>query len=222
VLAQYVVFDESDAVAIPDTLSFEEGATLSCAGLTAWNAVVRTCRVKPGDSVLVQGSGGVSLAALQFARASGARVIMTSSSDAHIEKGRALGAETGVNYRSTPEWDEEVLRLTGGRGVDHIIEVGGPGTLARSMKSVALYGHIALIGVLAGLEGDTNPHPIMLKGASLHGIYVGNRAMLEELIVAIRANGIRPVIDKVFPFEAAHDAYRYHKAGVFGKVVVTI
>jgi NADPH:quinone reductase-like Zn-dependent oxidoreductase len=222
VLAEYVVFDENDAVAIPDSLTFEEGATLSCAGVTAWNAVVRTCRVKPGDTVLVQGSGGVSIAALQFARASGARVIMTSSSDERLERGRALGAETGVNYRRTPDWDQEVLRLSDGRGVDHIIEVGGPGTLARSMRAVALFGHIALIGVLAGLEGDTNPHPVMLKGASMHGIYVGNRAMLEELLVAIRANGIHPVIDEVFPFEAAHDAYRYHQRGVFGKVVVTI
>jgi NADPH:quinone reductase-like Zn-dependent oxidoreductase len=183
---------------------------------------VRTCRVKPGDSVLVQGSGGVSISALQIARAAGARVIMTSSSDAKLERGRTLGAETGVNYLRTPEWDQEVLRMTGGRGVVHIIEVGGPGTLARSMRCVAYAGHIAMIGVLAGLEGDTNPHPIMVKGASLHGIFVGNRTMLEELMAAIRANGIRPVIDKVFPFDATHDAYRYHKGGVFGKVVVTI
>jgi NADPH:quinone reductase-like Zn-dependent oxidoreductase len=222
VLAEYVVFDQGDAVAIPDSLTFEEGATLSCAGVTAWHAVVRTCRVKPGDSVLVQGSGGVSIAALQIARASGARVIMTSSSDEKLKRAVALGAETGVNYRQTPEWDQEVLRLTAGRGVDHVIDVGGPGSLARSMKAVAYFGHIALIGVLSGLEGDTNPHPIIMKGASMHGIFVGNRAMLEELITALRTNRIRPIIDKVFPFEAASDAYRYHKDGVFGKVVVTI
>jgi NADPH:quinone reductase-like Zn-dependent oxidoreductase len=222
VLAEYVVFDQNDAVRIPDNASFEEGATLTCAGVTAWNAVVRTCRVKPGDSVLVQGTGGVSIIALQIARAAGARVFMISSSDEKLARGRELGAETGINYRRTPEWDQEVQRLTGGRGVDHVIEVGGPGTLARSMRSVGYAGHIALIGVLAGFEGDTNPHPIMVKGASMHGIFVGNRAMLEELATALRVNGIRPVIDKVFPFEAVPDAFRYQKAGAFGKVVVTI
>jgi NADPH:quinone reductase-like Zn-dependent oxidoreductase len=222
VLAEYVVFDQNDAVRIPENLTFEEGATLTCAGVTAWHAVVRSCRVKPGDSVLVQGTGGVSISALQIAKAAGARIIMISSSDAKLERGRLLGAETGINYLRTPQWDQEVLKVTGGRGVDHVIEVGGAGTLARSMRSVAYAGHIALIGVLAGFEGDTNPHPIMVKGASMHGIFVGNRAMLEELAAAIRVNGIRPVIDKVFPFEAAHDAYRYQKGGAFGKVVVTI
>jgi NADPH:quinone reductase-like Zn-dependent oxidoreductase len=222
VLAEYVVFEQNDAVAIPENLTFEEGATLTCAGVTAWNAVVRTCRVKPGDSVLIQGTGGVSIIALQVAKAAGARVIVISSSDEKLARGRALGAETGINYQRNPEWHEEVLKLTGGRGVDHVIEIGGPGTLARSMRSVGYGGHIALIGVLAGFEGDTNPHPVMIKGASMHGIFVGNRAMLEELTAGIRVNGIKPVIDKVFPFEAAHDAYRFQKAGAFGKVVVTI
>ncbi len=222
VLAEYVVFDQGDAVVIPRSLSFEEGATLACAGVTAWHAIVPVCGVKPGDSVLVLGSGGVAMFALQLARAAGARVIMTSSSDEKIARGRALGADAGVNYKRTPEWDHEVLELTGGRGVDHVIELGGPGTLARSMRAVAYAGHLALIGVLAGFEGDTNPHPIMIKGASMHGIFVGNRAHFERLNAAIDVNRIKPVIDRTFPFEEAAEAFRYQKAGAFGKVVIRI
>jgi NADPH:quinone reductase-like Zn-dependent oxidoreductase len=222
VLAEYVVFNQNDAVSIPKSLSFEEGATLACAGVTAWHAISAVCRVKPGDSVLLLGSGGVSMFALQLARASGARVIVTSSSDEKIARARALGADAGVNYKRTPDWDKEVLALTEGRGVDHVIELGGPGTLARSMRAVAYAGHIALIGVLAGFEGDTNPHPLMLKGASLHGIFVGNRAHFEQLNASIDVNRIKPVIDRIFPFEAAPEAYRHQLAGAFGKVVIRI
>jgi NADPH:quinone reductase-like Zn-dependent oxidoreductase len=222
VLAEYVVFDQNDAVSIPKSLSFEEGATLACAGVTAWHAIGVICRVKPGDSVLLLGTGGVSTMALQLARTAGARVIVTSSSDEKIARARALGADAGVNYRSTPDWDMEVMRLTGGRGVDHVIELGGPGTLARSMRSVGYAGHIALIGVLAGFEGDTNPHALMLKGASMHGIFVGNRAHFEQLNAAIEVNRIKPVIDRIFAFEAAAEAYRYQVAGAFGKVVIRI
>ncbi len=222
VLAQYAVFDQNDAVTIPNSLSFEEGATLACAAVTAWHALVPVCGVKPGDSVLVLGTGGVSIFALQFARAAGARVIVTSSSDEKIARALALGADAGVNYGRTPDWEQEVLKLTGGRGVDHIIEVGGPGTLARSMRAVAYGGHLALIGVLAGFQGDTNPHPIMLKGASMHGIFVGHRTHFEQLNAAIDTNRIRPVIDRTFPFDAAADAYRYQKSGSFGKVVLLI
>jgi len=222
VLAEYSVFDQGDAIAIPGSLSFEEAATLPCAGVTAWHAVGGVCQVKPGDSILLLGSGGVSIFALQLARAAGARVIMTSSSDEKIARARTLGLDSGVNYKRTPEWDKEVLDLTGGRGVNHVIELGGPGTLARSMRSVGFGGKIALIGVLAGMEGDTNPHPLMLKGASLHGIFVGNRCHFEELNAAIEVNRIKPVIDKVFPFEAAAEAFRYQKAGAFGKVVIRI
>ena len=222
VLAQYAVFDQNDAVTIPNSLSFEEGATLACAAVTAWHALVPVCGLKPGDSVLVLGTGGVSIFALQFARAAGARVIVTSSSDEKIARAVALGADAGVNYGRTPDWEQEVLMLTGGRGVDHIIEVGGPGTLARSMRAVAYGGHLALIGVLAGFQGDTNPHPIMLKGASMHGIFVGHRTHFEQLNAAIDTNRIKPVIDRTFPFEAAADAYRYQKSGSFGKVVLLI
>ena len=222
VLAEYAVFDQNDAVSIPRSLSFEQGATLACAGVTAWHAIGVVCRVKPGDSVLLLGSGGVSMFALQLARVAGARVIMTSSSDEKIARGKALGVDAGVNYKRTPEWDKEVLALTDGRGVDHVIELGGPGTLARSMRSVAYAGQIALIGVLAGLEGDTNPHPLMLKGASLHGIFVGNRRHFEQLNAAIEVNRIQPMIDRTFAFEAAAEAYRYQAAGAFGKVVIRI
>ena len=222
VLAEYVVFDQNDAVSIPHSLSFEEGATLACAGVTAWHAVAVICQVKPGDAVLLLGSGGVSMFALQLARAAGARVIMTSSSDEKLARGKTLGVDAGVNYKKTPEWDKEVVAHTGGRGVDHVIELGGPGTLARSMRAVGYSGRIALIGVLAGLEGDTNPHPLMLKGASLHGVFVGNRLHFEQLNAAIEVNRIKPVIDRSFPFEAAADAYRYQLAGAFGKVVIRI
>ncbi len=222
VLAQYAVFHESNAVGLPKSLSFEEGATLTCAGVTAWRAVVRIASIKPGQTVLVLGSGGVSVFAAQIAKAAGARVIMTSSSDEKLERGRKLGVDTGINYTRTPDWDVEVLKATGGRGVDCVVEIGGPGTLARSMKAVGFAGHIALIGFLGGFEGDTNPGPLMGKGASLHGVFVGSRAMLEELAQAVEVNGIKPVIDRVFDFEAAHAAFDYQKRGAFGKVVIRI
>lgn len=221
-LAEYVLLDEVDAVALPRNLSYEEGATLTCAGVTAWHALFDACNIQPGQSVLVMGSGGVSVFALQFARAAGARVIMTSSSDDKLARGRELGAAEGINYRRTPDWEKEVLRVTENRGVDCVVEVGGPGTLARSMQAVAFAGQLALIGVLAGLQGETSPHPIMRKGASMHGIFVGSRAMFERMNVAIEANDIHPVIDKVFDFEQAADAYRHQQGGAFGKVVIRV
>ena len=223
VLTEYALLEEADTVTVPQNLSFEEAATLPCAGVTAWNALIVTSNVKPGDTVLVLGTGGVSMFALQFARAAGARVIMTSSSDDKLARGRTLGAAEGINYKRTPEWEKEVLSVTGNRGVDVVVEVGGPGTLARSMQAVAFAGKITLIGVLAGLQGETNPHPIMRKGASMHGIFVGNRAMFERMNTAIEVNGVKPVVDKVFEFERAADAYRYQQSGAhFGKVVIKI
>ena len=169
------------------------------------------------------GTGGVSIAALQFARAAGARVIATSSSDEKADRVKALGASDVINYRRTPEWEQEVRRLTSGRGVDCVIEIGGAGTLARSMRSLARAGKIALIGFLAGREGDTNPTPLMMTGSSLHGIFVGDREMFEEMNRAIIVNRITPVIDRVFPFEEAPAAYRFHASGAFvGKVVITV
>jgi NADPH:quinone reductase-like Zn-dependent oxidoreductase len=222
-LAEYTLLDEQDAVRIPPSLSFEEAATLPCAAVTTWRALVETCGVRPGDTVLALGTGGVATFALLFSRAAGARVILTSSSDDKLERARALGAWGGINYRQHPYWAQKVLELTDGAGATHVVETGGPGTLAQSMQAVASGGHIALIGVLAGLQGDTNPHPIMRKGASLHGIFVGNRAMFERMNTAIEVNGLRPVIDRVFGFDEAAEAYRYQQSSsLFGKVVIRI
>jgi NADPH:quinone reductase-like Zn-dependent oxidoreductase len=222
-LAELVVARADDAVLVPPHLSHEEAATLPCAGVTAWHALVHAGRLQPGETVLVLGSGGVSVIALQLAVAAGARVIMTSSSDEKLERGRALGAHAGINYRRTPEWDAEVLALTGGRGVDHVVEVGGPGTLARSFNAVAYAGHVELIGFVAGREGDTSPQPLVRKGAHLHGIYVGSRAMFEELNAALEVNRITPVVDRVFSFDEAVDAYRCLASGAhFGKIVVRL
>jgi NADPH:quinone reductase-like Zn-dependent oxidoreductase len=223
-LAEYLSLHEDGWVAMPPSLSFEEAATLPCAGPTAWNALMTVgTRVKPGDTVLCLGTGGVSMFALQFARAAGARVIVTSSSDAKIERARGLGASDGVNYKTHPDWEKEVLALTGGRGVDCVIENGGAGTLARSFQCVGWGGKVALIGVLAGAQGNANPHDLMFKSASLHGIGVGSRASLEQLIQAIEVNQIKPVIDKVFPFDQAPEAFRLQASGNFiGKIVIAI
>jgi NADPH:quinone reductase-like Zn-dependent oxidoreductase len=160
--------------------------------------------------------------ALQFARAAGARVIVTSSSDEKIERARKLGASDGVNYKSHPDWEKEVLALTGGRGVDCVIENGGIGTLARSFQCVGWGGKVSLIGVLAGRDGNANPHDLMFKSASLHGIGVGSRANLEQLIQALEVNRIKPVIDKVFPFDLAADAFRLQASGsYFGKIAIS-
>jgi len=178
-------------------------------------------RVKPGDTVLCLGTGGVSIHAMQFAKAAGARVVVTSSSDEKLERARSLGASAGINYKTIPEWDKEVARLTGGRGVDHVIEIGGVGTLARSYQSIGFGGKIALIGFLGGSAGEQNPYALMMKGGSLFGIGVGSTAMFEEMNRAIEVNGIKPVVDKVFPFDRAADAFQAMAAGdFFGKVVV--
>ena len=223
-LAEYISLHEDGWVAMPRSLSYEEAATLPCAGPTAWNALMLAgTRIKPGDTVLCLGTGGVSMFALQFARAAGACVIVTSSSDEKIVRARALGASDGVNYKTHPDWEKAVLALTDGRGVDCVIENGGIGTLQRSMRSVAWGGKVALIGVLSGREGSADPHDLMFKSASLHGIGVGHRASLEQLIQAIEVNGIKPVIGKSFPFDQAADAFHLQASGNFvGKIVITM
>jgi NADPH:quinone reductase-like Zn-dependent oxidoreductase len=224
VLAEYIVVHQDGLVKLPAGMSFEEGACLSCAGVTAWNAVECVGKpVKPGDTVLALGTGGVSIFALQFSRAAGARVIITSSSDEKLDRARKLGAADTINYKRTPEWPAEVMKLTDGRGADHIIEVGGVGTLAKSFQSLAFGGKIALIGVLAGFQGDTNPHPMMLRAGSMHGIFVGSRALLESMLVAMTVNRIKPVVDRVFSFNDAPEAFKFLTAGAhFGKVVIKI
>ncbi|MDB5719327.1 MAG: NAD(P)-dependent alcohol dehydrogenase [Sphingomonas bacterium] len=220
-LSEYVALPEQGVTKIAASLSFEEAATLPCAGVTAWNALMEGPQpVRPGHTVLILGTGGVSLLALQIAKAAGAQVIATSSSDEKLERVKALGASHGINYRTTPDWGVQASKLTG--GVDHVVEVGGAGTLAQSMQAVGYGGEVALIGVLTR-EGDTSPHAIMLKGASLRGIFVGNGAMAQRLNAAIDASAIKPVVDRVFAFEDAADAYRYQSsAALFGKVVIRV
>jgi len=221
-LAEYVVLAESGVVRIPDHLSYDEAATLPCAGVTAWNALMVSGSVRPGQSILAIGTGGVSIFALQFAKLAGARVLITSSSDEKLARAKALGADELINYRKTPDWEQAVLKLTGG-GVDHVVEVGGVGTLAKSFQSVGFRGQVALIGVLAGREGDTNPHALMLKNASLKGIFVGSRRMFEDMNAAIDVNAMHPVVDKVFSFNDARAAYEYQWAAKhFGKVVIRV
>jgi NADPH:quinone reductase-like Zn-dependent oxidoreductase len=223
-LTEYIVLHEDGVVAMPKTLSFEEAATLPCAAVTAWNALLMSGKpVKAGETVLCLGTGGVSMAALLFARAAGARVIVTSSSDEKIQRACALGASDGVNYKRFPDWQKEVMQLTGGHGADHIIENGGPGSLTRSFEAAAFGGKVALIGFLAGVQGDINTTILMMKSGAMIGIGVGSRAMFEDMNQAIDVNKIKPVVDKVFPFEKAPDAYRCQAAGDFiGKVVITV
>ncbi len=221
VLAEQVVLDQAGLVRVPEHLSFEEAATLPCAALTAWNALVVQGRVKAGDTVLLLGTGGVSIFALQFAALHGARVIVTSSNDDKLARARELGAWQTINYRTTPEWDAAVLELTQGRGVDQVIEVGGPGTLARSIQAARVGGFIAVIGILTGVAGQINPTPIMRKSLRVQGIYVGSRAMFQAMNRAIATHRLRPVIDRSFPFEEARAAFHHLRAaGHFGKIVV--
>jgi NADPH:quinone reductase-like Zn-dependent oxidoreductase len=220
VLAEYLVFDQEALVVVPEHLTDEEAATLPCAAVTAWHALVPEGRVKAGDTVLIQGTGGVSIFALQFAKLLGARVIGTSSSDAKLERARSLGLSDGVNYRTTPEWGDAVRKLTGGAGVDHVVEVGGAGTMPQSLKAVRLSGRISLIGVLSG-GGQFNPMPVLMKNVRVQGIFVGSRAMFEAMNRAIALHRLRPVVDRVFPFAEAPEALRYLESGAhFGKVVI--
>lgn len=224
-LAEYIVLNEQGVVAMPKHLTFPEAATLPCAGLTAWNAltVAGNKPVKPGETVLCLGTGGVSMAGVLFAKAAGARVIVTSSSDDKIQRACELGASDGINYKNHPDWEKEVLRLTGGRGADHILENGGAGSLNRSFESCAYGGKVSLIGFLAGRQGDINPAILMMKAGMMIGISVGSRAMFEDMNRAIEVNDIKPVVDKVFPFDEAAEAFYCQANGHFiGKVVITV
>jgi NADPH:quinone reductase-like Zn-dependent oxidoreductase len=220
-LAEYVTLPEYGVVPIAQSLSFEEAATLPCAGVTAWNALMEgTPAVRPGAWVAVLGTGGVSLLALQIAKAAGARVIATSSSDAKLERVRAMGADATINYKTTPDWGVEAMRITG--GVDHVVEVGGQGTMAQSMQAIGFGGEIAIIGVLS-LEGNVTPRDMMFKAGRMRGIFVGSAAMARSLNAAVDANGIKPVVDKVFPFGDAKAAYAYHASpALFGKTVIAV
>jgi NADPH:quinone reductase-like Zn-dependent oxidoreductase len=219
-LTELAVLEEDGVVKLPAGLTFEEGATLPCAGLTAWHALVEIGNIKAGDIVQTQGSGGVSIFALQFARMFGARVIATSSSAAKGERLKKMGAEAVIDYRATPDWDKESMKLTGGRGADVTVEVGGAGTLPRSFLATRLGGRIVVIGLLSGMA-EVDPMPILRRNLRVQGLYVGNRQMFEAMNRAIEAAGLKPVIDKVFPFAQARDAYRHLKSQThFGKIVI--
>jgi len=219
VLSEQMVFAEDGLVRVPEPSSFEEASTLPCAALTAWNALVDSGGVKAGETVLVQGTGGVSIFALQFAKMHGAKVIATSSSDVKLKRVRDLGAAETINYKTTPEWGKAAAALTG--GVDHIIEVGGAGTMGESLRAVRPGGHIALIGVLTGGATTFNPVPILMRAIRVHGIFVGSRAMFEAMNRAIAFHAMKPVIDRVFDFGQVADALKHMQSGAhFGKIVV--
>jgi NADPH:quinone reductase-like Zn-dependent oxidoreductase len=220
VLREFGSFSENSLVRIPEHLSYEEGSTLPCAAVTAWNALAVSGQVKPGESVLTLGTGGVSTFAVQIAKSFGARVISTSSSDEKLERVKRLGADDVINYRECADWDKAVLDLTNGRGVDHVIEVGGMGTLARSVRAVRTGGHIALIGAL-GTAGEFSAIPIFMKAIRVQGIFIGSRVMFEEMNIMIEKFGILPVIDREFTLDHVREALRYMEAGShFGKIVV--
>ncbi|SFH67003.1 zinc-dependent alcohol dehydrogenase family protein [Albimonas pacifica] len=207
----------------PKGWTHEEAATITTAGLTAWRALVVDGGLKAGDTVAVLGTGGVSIYALQLAKAMGARVIATSSSDAKLERLTALGADHVVNYRTTPEWGAEMRRLTGGRGVDLVVEVGGPGTLAQSIVAGRPGAHLALIGVLTGRSGEIPTALLMARQQRLQGLIVGSRTHQRDFVRALDAMKLRPVVDRSFPLDALAEAFRYEESGAhFGKICVSI
>ena len=221
-LVEQRIFPKHGVVKIPDYMSYEEASTLPCAGLTAWSATMQA-RTKAGDTVLVLGTGGVSMFALQFAKMHGATVIITSSSDEKIERALALGADHSINYRTKPNWSKEVRRITKMAGADHVIEVGGAGTLEHSIFSTRLFGHISLIGVLAGGKSEVNMVPVLMQNITVQGVLVGGRDGFEEMLRAMTLHKTKPVIDRVFDFSEAVDAFRYLEAGKhFGKVCIRV
>lgn len=207
----------------PAGYSHAEAATLTTAGLTAWRALMADDSLKPGDTVLVQGTGGVSIFALQFAKMAGATVIATSSSDEKLERLKAMGADHVINYRKDSQWGATALALTGGRGVDHIIEVGGPATLEQSMIAIRVGGHISIIGILSGVTGAMDFVPMLIKQVRLQGVLVGSRSQQQAMIRAIDANGMRPVIDRHFPLTDIVEAFKYQETNQhFGKIILDI
>ena len=221
ILAEKVVLSETGAVHIPAHMSFEEGATLPCAGLTAWNCLVEQGGLKAGNTALFLGTGGVSIVGLQIAKMMGARAIITSSSEEKLARAKDLGADELINYRQNPDWEAQVLELTNGVGVDVTIETGGGGTLEKTIEATRIGGTISLIGVLTG--GTINPTTVMRKSIRLQGVYVGNRRMFEDMNAAFTLNQIHPIVDQVFDFEDARAAYHAMRAaGHFGKLVVKL
>ncbi|KDQ55973.1 hypothetical protein JAAARDRAFT_133127 [Jaapia argillacea MUCL 33604] len=224
VLTEYIILPAHALVSIPEHLSYQEASTLPCAAVTAYNALTGAFPLRGGETVLIQGTGGVSIFGLQLAVASGATVIATSSSDEKLKIAEKLGAKYLINYRKTPDWDQEVLKITNGRGVDHIVEVGGPGTLPKSLNAVRHGGHINMIGFVSG-PGDTSSVPMQTlgKAAHLRGILIGSRSQFEAMNRLIIASQLKPVVDKVFDFEEAKEAYEYLQSQKHvGKVVIRV
>ena len=220
-LQEYVILDQEGIVHAPSHLSDEEASTLPCAALTAWQALVTEGKLKAGDSVLVQGTGGVSIFALQFATMFGARVIVTSSSDEKLQRTRSLGASHTLNYKRISQWSDEVKRLSGGRGVDHVIEVGGPDSFQKSLRCIRLGGQIHMIGYVGSKVGEINPLEILYRRAVVRGIPIGSRESFENMNRAIEFSGMRPVIDRVFPWIDAGKALKYMLEGRhLGKIVL--
>lgn len=222
-LADTMLLHEDGVVPTPAYLTDEEASTLPCAAVTAWSALVTHGGLKAGDTVLLQGTGGVSIFALQIARMMGARVILTSSRDDKLERARALGAHEGINYVTTPDWDKAVRTLTGGTGVDHVVEVGGAGTFEKSLRAVRTGGTVSVIGVLSGGAGAMALTPILMNNLRVQGILVGHRQSFEALNRAFTQHQVRPVVDRVFPFTEARAAFEHLKSGAhFGKLVIRV
>jgi NADPH:quinone reductase-like Zn-dependent oxidoreductase len=211
-------------VKIPPAMSFVDASTMPCAGVTAWNAIFESSNgIRPGDTVLLLGTGGVSVLGLQLARAAGLKTIITSSSDEKLQRARELGAHHTINYRSFPEWQEEVLRLTHGAGANVVLEVGGQGTVNRSVASTAMGGSVAIIGGVSGFGGEVNPATLLAGAKRMVGIFVGSRAMLDKVLRFADTTGLQPVVDRVFTFDQAKEAYRHMESGShFGKVVIAV
>jgi len=222
-LREFGAFDENGLVCIPDHFSYEEAATLPCAAVTAYNALFESGQMKSADSILLQGTGGVSIFALQMASVLGTKIIITSSSDEKLQKAKKLGATNLINYKEREDWDKAVLELTEKRGVDHVVEVGGAGTMQKSINSVKMGGHIAVIGILSG-QGEINPVQILMKTVKMQGIFVGSRRMFKAMNqMFCQHKHLKPVIDKVFEFDQIKDALKYMESGShFGKIVVRI
>ena len=222
-LTEQIAVPEQSLVRIPDYLTYAEAATLPCAAVTVWNALFEQAKMTAGETVLLLGTGGVSIFGLQMAKMAGAKTILTSSSDEKLDRARELGADITINYKTNPDWEKAVWDATSRRGVDHVVEVGGAGTLEKSLQSTRTGGTVSIIGVLTGFDGQINPANILQRSIRANGIYVGSVAMFERMNAALAQNEIRPTIDRVFPFDAAQDALAYmESAGHFGKIVVSL
>jgi NADPH:quinone reductase-like Zn-dependent oxidoreductase len=222
-LSELVLLDEQGVVAIPPHMTFEEASTLPCAAVTAWNALVDSGNLQAGQTVLLLGTGGVSIMALQIAKLSGARVIITSSSDEKLERARKLGADETINYRETADWEKKARQLTGETGVDHVVEVGGAGTINKSLTAARMSGRVSVIGALSGGSGEVAMTSILQKNLTVRGIFVGSRRMFESMNRAFTFSNLHPVVDRTFPFDEASAALREFKAGAhFGKVVIRL